>query len=107
MSLLEEVQAAVNTLGNYPADEIAGEVEELSASGIPVEVVEDRDTGAYSRWSNVNRAILRRGDEHVAVVYHEPATENQGWSDWSANEVQVYTVVPVEVTTVEYRHPNA
>lgn len=107
MSLLVEVRAAVNDLGNYPADEIAGEVESLSASGIPVEVVEDKDTGAYSRWSNINRAVLKRGDEHVAVVYHKPATENQHWSDWPADAVEVYSVVPVEVTTVEYRHHNA
>lgn len=103
MSLLEEVRAAVNTLGNYPADEIAGEVEAMSQTDESVDVVEDKDTGGYSRWSNINRAVLRRGDEYVAVVYHEPATENQDWSDWSADEVEVYTVTPVEVTTVEYR----
>lgn len=102
MSLLEEVKAAVETLGNNPGYSIAEVVDGMSQTLEETEVVEDKDTGGYSRWSNINRAVLRRGDEYVAVEYNEPATENQDWSDWSADEVEVYAVVPRVVTTEEY-----
>ena len=101
MTFLDDVRHVVEDEGNKPSWHYQEALTDLSDEDVTV--VEDSDTGAYSRWSNVNRAVLRRGDEYVAVVYNEPATENQDWSDWSSDEVEVYAVTPVEVTTVEYR----
>lgn len=67
-----------------------------------VEIVEDVviDT---TRWSLVNRTILRRGDELVGVEYETGSTEYQ---DDTEPNGRAFNVVDKQVTRTEYVEVN-
>ena len=108
MSLLEDIQKAVAEAGNAPPEEVMDHVtyddqgNPLDLSNVePLKVVDDVWV-ANSRWSTVRMAVFNRGNENVAYVYNEPATEMQDWSDWSASDTEVYEVIGQEVTKIRY-----
>lgn len=108
MSLLEDVQTAVAQAGNVSPEELLdylatdenGNSLSLDDEELP-KIVDDLWV-ADSRWATVRMAVFNRGDENVAYVYNEPATEMQDWDDWSASDTEVYSVIGEEVTKVRY-----
>lgn len=94
MTLLEKVKAVVGESGNTHPSEYADEIE--GAKLINEEIYDS------NRWSNTLVGIIKRQDEYVEVVVQQPATENQSWDDWDDWDVEVYAVIPKEVTTVRY-----
>lgn len=94
MTLLDEVKAAVQEEGNAYPDSYTDIIE-------GAEIVR-REYLDSLRWANILEAVIKRGDEYVAVRVMEPATEMQEWGQYGANDVWVFEVVPKEVTTVKY-----
>lgn len=93
MSLLEDINARI------AEDEIHLDIDyDLDAERVHFEI---SDT---TRWAVINEVVLRRGDEYVKVVYLEGATEMQ---EDTPHEAEAFTVVPKEVTVVEYVVPSA
>jgi hypothetical protein len=62
------------------------------------ELVKDEVVGT-TRWAYQNEAILKRGDEYVAMEYDSPATEYQD-DDY---DYSFYAVEPYERTITDYR----
>lgn len=54
-----------------------------------------------TRWSIINRAIVKYEDQFFAITYESPATEYQEGGDF--DDYQLNEVEPVEVTKIEYK----
>ena len=108
MSLLEDVQRAVAEAGNVSPEELldylATDENEnpLSLGDEELPKIVDDVWMEDKRWCEVRMAVINRGDENVAYVYNEPATEMQDWSDWSASDTEVYEVETKQVTKTVY-----
>lgn len=91
-TLIEDLKAVEPGYSGITNWSVLGQVDD-------VEEVSNEFAGD-SRWEVFREAVFRRGDEYVALLYSEPATEAQEGQDQST--AKFYEVRPTEVTVIKY-----